>query len=29
MNSQRDSHHSALKDGVGTNTQGGPKVELF
>jgi methyl-accepting chemotaxis protein len=29
MNSQRDSHHSALRDGVGANTQGGPKVELF
>ncbi len=28
MNSQRDSHHSALKSGGGS-IQGGPKVELF
>jgi methyl-accepting chemotaxis protein len=29
MNSQRDSHHTALKSGGGGNIQGGPKVELF
>jgi methyl-accepting chemotaxis protein len=29
MSSQRDTHHSALKDGVATGSRDGPKVELF
>jgi methyl-accepting chemotaxis protein len=29
MNSQRESHHSALKDGVKSTESAGPKVELF
>jgi methyl-accepting chemotaxis protein len=29
MSSQRDTHHSALKDGVATASRDGPKVELF
>lgn len=29
MSSQRDTHHSALKDGVAAGSRDGPKVELF
>jgi len=29
MNSQRDTHHSALKDGMAAGSRDGPKVELF
>ncbi len=29
MSSQRDTHHTALKDGVASGSRDGPKVELF